>query len=358
MTIIESTRKYEKWMAAHTPVVKADLQYKHAQMKLSVFPFMRATFYRWAELWNEHCAELKPAPAVLGVGDLHVENFGTWRDSEGRLIWGINDFDEACELPYTNDLVRLAASAYLAIREDHLSIGRRRRASELILDGYLQMLRKGGRPFVLDEEHVYLRNIALGELRDPVHFWQKMRAMPDFKATPSREQRDALEMLLPRPINTYRIVMRRAGLGSLGRVRLVAMAEWRGSVIAREIKAVLPSAWDSKENRYSEIISKAVRIPDPFVQVHEKWIIRRLAPDCSRIDLATLPNMRDEERLLHTMGCETANVHLGSLDAIKRVIRDVERRPASWLHGAAKTMSQALMQDWKIFRGTRVGAKS
>jgi uncharacterized protein (DUF2252 family) len=24
-----------------------------------------------------------------------VENFGAWRDVEGRLIWGINDFDEA-----------------------------------------------------------------------------------------------------------------------------------------------------------------------------------------------------------------------------------------------------------------------
>ena len=53
MTILESTRKYEKWMAAHTPVVKTDLQYKHAAMKASVFPFMRATFYRWAELWDE-----------------------------------------------------------------------------------------------------------------------------------------------------------------------------------------------------------------------------------------------------------------------------------------------------------------
>jgi len=36
---------------------------------------------------------------VLAVGDLHVENFGTWRDAEGRLIWGVNDFDEAWRLP-------------------------------------------------------------------------------------------------------------------------------------------------------------------------------------------------------------------------------------------------------------------
>src|SRR5260370_32652719 len=47
---------------------------------------------------------------VLAVGDLHVENFGTWRDAEGRLTWGVNDFDEAYPLPYTIDLARLATS--------------------------------------------------------------------------------------------------------------------------------------------------------------------------------------------------------------------------------------------------------
>ena len=70
--------------------------------------------HRWTTIPN-----LNHAPQVLGVGDLHVENFGTWRDAESRLVWGINDFDEACCLPYTQDLVRLAASARFAIQERH-----------------------------------------------------------------------------------------------------------------------------------------------------------------------------------------------------------------------------------------------
>ena len=48
---------------------------------------------------------------LLCVGDLHVENFGVWRDAEGRLVWGVNDFDEACEAAFAGDLVRLLASA-------------------------------------------------------------------------------------------------------------------------------------------------------------------------------------------------------------------------------------------------------
>ena len=84
---------------------------------------------RWAQWWPAVCDELEhdghpgqdlgKAPQVLGIGDLHVENFGTWRDAESRLVWGINDFDEACCLPYTHDLVRLAASGRFAIQEGH-----------------------------------------------------------------------------------------------------------------------------------------------------------------------------------------------------------------------------------------------
>ena len=28
------------------------------------------------------------------------ENFGTWRDADGRLVWGVNDFDEAAVMPW------------------------------------------------------------------------------------------------------------------------------------------------------------------------------------------------------------------------------------------------------------------
>ena len=99
------TREYETWLATYTSPVKADLDLKHVLMKRDVFSFFRATFYRWIQVWPNVCAEMVTAPEVLAVGDLHLENFGTWRDTEGRLIWGINDFDEAYPLPYTNDLV-------------------------------------------------------------------------------------------------------------------------------------------------------------------------------------------------------------------------------------------------------------
>ncbi len=46
-------------------------------------------------------------------GDLHVENFGTYLNADGRLVFDVNDFDEAYLGHYTWDLLRFAASLSL-----------------------------------------------------------------------------------------------------------------------------------------------------------------------------------------------------------------------------------------------------
>ena len=98
--------------------VATDLAAKSDAMRASGFVFLRATYWRWAEIIPEICPDLTSAPQVLAVGDIHLENYGTWRDRDGRLIWGVNDFDEAAEMPYALDLVRLSTSAALAAPAD------------------------------------------------------------------------------------------------------------------------------------------------------------------------------------------------------------------------------------------------
>ena len=137
--VVASTKAYESWLRRHVALIEADLELKHAEMARLKFAFLRATFYRWLQSWPETCTELDAAPRVLAVGDLHVENFGSWRDSEGRLAWGINDFDEAEVMPYTNDLVRLATSALLAAELDHWSLSEKT-ICDAILEGYVEGL--------------------------------------------------------------------------------------------------------------------------------------------------------------------------------------------------------------------------
>lgn len=356
MNIRKATRQYEAWLEKHTPLYPAHLKLKHALMKESAFAFLRATFYRWMQLWPEVCPDLASAPTVLAVGDLHVENFGTWRDGEGRLVWGINDFDEVYPLPYTNDLVRLATSALLAIAADHLSL-RSKEACDAILTGYRKGMESGGKPFVLAEQNKWLRTIATGKLRDPDRFWAKLEDLPTVNGGIPADGIKAIETLMPEPGLPYRIIRRLSGLGSLGRHRFVGVADWHHGQVAREAKALVPSAcvWSangkgSHKILYQSVLNQAVRCRDPFVHLEGTWIVRRLSPDCSRVELAALPKGRDEYRILHNMGWETANVHLGSKKSITAIRRDLAKRPARWLRAAAKAMAKETRRDWKDWK--------
>jgi hypothetical protein len=355
MTIQQATKDYEHWLGAFLEIIPEDLAAKHQRMAAAIFPFLRATYYRWAQLFPYRCKELSRAPQVLAVGDLHVENFGTWRDAEGRLVWGINDFDETWRLPYAHDLVRLATSAHLAIDGGHLKITARE-ACESLLGGYREGLEAGGRPFVLAEHSKALRSMATARLADPQRFWDKLDSLPTWKAEVPARVVKALSNLLPEPDLPRRVVHRVAGLGSLGRQRFVALADWQGGKIAREAKALAPSAavWafggeGMTRVLYQSILDQSVRSVDPWVKVRRRWIVRRLAPDCSRVELSELPEEREETRLLRAMGWETANVHLGSRSAHALLV-DLAARPDDWLHHAAKAMLAAVAEDWEAWR--------
>jgi hypothetical protein len=162
---------------------------------------------------------------------------------------------------------------------------------------------------------------------------------------------------MPEKKISYWTVHRSAGLGSLGRQRFVALADWRGGKIARESKALVPSAYRWASGRaksskifYEEALRTSMRSRDPYVELQGRWIVRRLAPDCSRVELAALPKERDESRLLYEMGYETANIHLGDRRAAKAAERDLKYRRAGWLHSDASAMADATRKDWKAWR--------
>jgi hypothetical protein len=355
MNVIAATAEYDRWLEQRLRViVKRDLKRKHREMSEDPFSFLRATFYRWAQVWPQLCTDLTGAPKVLGVGDLHVENFGTWRDGEGRLIWGINDFDEATILPYTNDLVRLCTSALIAISEARLETPAAQ-ACDSVLEGYTAALRDGGEPVVLAERNRWLRDLAMGRLKEQRTYWERLLQLRATTVPPTRRELTFLRQAMPERHLPFRVAHRQAGLGSLGRQRYTALAQWRGGTIAREAKALTTSAWwwnssKSPPIQYSQIMSRAVRVADPFLQVHDGWVVRRLAPDCSRIEMKHLAGVQDECRLLRMMGWETGNVHMGSPRQRDAIRSDLRKRKATWLLKAARAMRNATIQDWNDWR--------
>ena len=355
MNIQAATKSYEDWMRRCTTVVESHLRSKHEKMKEDPFLFFRGTFYRWAQIWPSICDESCDAPKVLAVGDLHVGSFGTWRDGEGRLCWGVDDFDECCPLPYTNDLIRLAASVKMGIDSGNLAV-KLKDGCEAILDGYFQALKDEGCPVVLAEQETNLEKLGIAALKTPKSFWEKLIKNPAIRRLPHGARR-AVEKTLPDRNLDYKVIQRKAGLGSLGQQRFVAIASCAGGFIAREAKAMVPPAcmWlDGHVGRcqsyYQKAIKSAVRSHDPYQTIVGDWLIRRLSPDSNPIAIDEFPKERDEELLLHAMGSEAANVHLGTARQVKNILKDLRRRKSNWLRSAAKYMAKVIEQEWKDYK--------
>ncbi|GAB2836310.1 DUF2252 domain-containing protein [Streptomyces daliensis] len=95
----------------------AAFQVKFRKMAASAFAFYRGTaclFYSDLDEEKHGGPFLDERTSRVWIhGDLHAENFGTYMDANGRLIFNVNDFDEAYVGPFTWDLKRFAASVAL-----------------------------------------------------------------------------------------------------------------------------------------------------------------------------------------------------------------------------------------------------
>jgi len=352
--IEHSVKAYESWLRKQLggETVGADLEEKHTRMADSPFAFLRATYWRWAERILSVCDKLEGAPTVLAIGDIHLENFGTWRDEEGRLVWGINDFDEAAEMPYALDLVRLATSAILAGSAQGTSVSE---ICKKVVEGYEAGIAEP-QPFVLDQDHRWLRNLVGVSEAERADFWNKMTPKRSSSAGAKRYV-EALAAAMPAADSKMIIWRRRAGLGSLGRPRWVALSTWRGGPVVREAKAIVPSSWTyvhgprTATTHCEKLASGGYRSPDPWYRVIKNIVVRRLSPNNRKIELKHEPEQLLAPRMLRAMGYEVANIHLGATGDAAAILRDLKKRKSRWLRGAAIAAADMVREDhraWKV----------
>src|SRR5260370_14744846 len=115
-----------------------------------------------------------------------------------------------------------------------------------------------------------------------------MQQCPPLTSKPPQEARKLIEESLPPPCREYTLKRPVAGLGSLGHPRILALSSWQGAFIAREAKGIRTSAcaWSrciSSEEIYdAKLLNRSIRVKDPCVHFLGHWLVRRLAPDCSR----------------------------------------------------------------------------
>ena len=206
-------------------------------MTENAFIFLRATFFRWAKTIEALLPTFKGAPVVLSVGDAHLENFGTWRDSADRLVWGVNDFDDASVIQYPFDLVRLCTSALLVPGTGSTAS----EAAAAILTGYVRGLAQP-RPTLVSDADGWMQSQLAPTDKSERRFWKGIDK--EAEAVPPVQVQGNLTAALPPDASVERFASRRKGGGGLGRPRYLVIAVWRGQRIAREAKAAVPSAWD------------------------------------------------------------------------------------------------------------------
>ncbi len=100
------------------------LQIKYKLMTENMFRFYRGTCH----IFYEDLAKannMPPSPLAWICGDLHLENFGSYKATNRLVHFDLNDFDEAILAPAAWEVVRMVTSILIAF--DSLKIEKKKR---------------------------------------------------------------------------------------------------------------------------------------------------------------------------------------------------------------------------------------
>ncbi|WP_295674525.1 DUF2252 family protein [uncultured Mucilaginibacter sp.] len=124
------------------------VQLKYKAMAQNVFVFFRGTCHLFYEDLS-NAKELPPSPLTWICGDLHPENFGSFKGDDRQEYFDLNDFDEAVLAPAAWELVRMVTSIFVAFESLALRKDEAEKVSRLFLDTYAAVL-KNGKALIID----------------------------------------------------------------------------------------------------------------------------------------------------------------------------------------------------------------
>ncbi|MCL2613229.1 MAG: DUF2252 domain-containing protein [Nocardioidaceae bacterium] len=345
------TRQYDRWLASRIPVVEADVARKHEEMRADRFRFLRGTYYLWLARVAERVPDVLDAARVPLVGDLHVENFGTWRDRDQTRRWGVNDYDELAVGPWLLDPLRLAVSARLA---PHVALGEDVELDTL-LSSYAEA--EAGAAIKLEGkrgEHLVDLVPAFAHERK---FYQHLEEGAPADDVPAEVVAAATSVAEPgwKP----RWFEHEAGTGSLGHLRRVGVGPADdGGTHAREAKELGPGSavWAAPIDRRMPTadaglfvrVMAQVKGPAAVVRVSD-WHVRDLAPDVVRIELSGL-HKGDARRLLGSMAEVTAAVHATDTAAYGRARKEAAALDPATFQQYVDAMVDVVRADHASYR--------
>ncbi|WP_332855502.1 DUF2252 domain-containing protein [Duganella sp. S19_KUP01_CR8] len=278
------------------------LRMKYRKMAQSAFLFLRGADHLFYDALPDQPL-FRNAPLAWACGDLHVENFGSYKGDNRQVYFDINDFDEGALAPASWDLVRLLASIQCGADALRVSAPEAEDLSAQCLDAYRAALADGKPRWVERETSVGLIQDLLENLNN--------RKRADFldKRTTRKGQRRLLNLdgekalpLLPGQLELLTEFMPRfaqaqdnpgfytmldaarriAGTGSLGLMRFVVLVEGKGSPDGNyllDIKESKPSAlaprlaaWEIKQPAWPNQASRVVAVQQRMQAVDHAFL--------------------------------------------------------------------------------------
>jgi uncharacterized protein (DUF2252 family) len=322
------------------------LAMKYRKMAQDAFLFLRGADHLFYDALPDD-ALFRKAPLAWSCGDLHVENFGSYKGDNRQVYFDINDFDEGALAPASWDLVRLLASIQCGAKAMKTGAGDAVALSRRCTDAYRAALAEGKPRWVERETSTGLINVLLCDLQT--------RKRADFldKRTERKGQRRSLKLdgakalpLLPGQREKLASFMREfaaaqddpgfytmldaarriAGTGSLGLMRFVVLVEGKGSPDGNyllDIKECKPSVlaphlaamhfrqpiWPDQATRVVTVQKRMQAVDHAFLHAvsmdGRSCTLRGLQPSEDRVDLDGRKLGRLED-VIATMGCNLA----------------------------------------------------
>ena len=370
------------------------LAMKYRNMRSSAFVYLRATCHLFPGQLAEPKA-LAKTPAVWSCGDLHLENFGSYKGDNRLTYFDVNDFDEAALIPAGWDLVRVLTSVRLACVELEFKAERVRELTDTLLAAYFTELRHGSarwleRDTATGPVHELLATVIDRKRKDfldsrTTKKGRKRELLIDGKRALSASkaqhaqvgrfmQRFATTQNEPEFYEVLDVARRIAGNGSLGVDRFVVLVRGNGNPdnnYLLDLKQAMPSAlsdaltlkqpaWANEGERIVAITRCAQAVPVAFLHAVQMdgrdYVLRDLQPSADRVSFSEeVHNPRRLNELMRAIGQCTAWSHLRGSGRQRSAIADEliafgsDEQWPKLLRKASAACAENVASQWKAF---------
>lgn len=357
------------------------------------FVFLRGTCRMFYEDLNP--SDLPDSPLIWCCGDLHLQNFGTYKGDNRLTYFDLNDFDEACLAPASWELVRFLTSVIVGGKSLEMDSPTRKLMMQSFLDGYRTALQLGKARWLerataqgviknlLSQLKKRTRKKFLASRTTTVKGKRKL-VIDDKKTLPLQKGqlsmlREFMATFAATQTNPhfYRLLdaaRRIAGTGSLGLERYVLLVEGRGSpnenflldfkhepgsaVVAA--KQLPQPKWKSEAVRVASIQNNVQAVSPALLHAEEfngrSFLLHELMPSNDRLDITKWrQNIASSQQAVRIMGEIVAwgNVRSsgrrGSASAEEVIAFGHETKWVRQLMGCAAECARQTEAQWKEF---------